>query len=64
MFTYIGDIIMVTKDKIYAFQVTIRDDSPKVKKIEYTFAQMKEAIMFQVGMKKKGYETNLTRVEL
>jgi hypothetical protein len=25
---------------------------------------MKEAIMFQVGMKKKGYETNLTRVEI
>jgi len=55
---------MSTKDKLYAFQVTINEDSPKIKKIEYTFAHMKEAVMFQVGMKKKGYETNLTRVEL
>ena len=53
-----------TKDKSYAFQVSVREDSPKFVKIEYTFASMKEAIMFQVGMKKKGYKTNLTRVEI
>jgi len=53
-----------TKDKSYAFQVSVREDSPKFVKIEYTFASMKEAVMFQVGMKKKGYETNLTRVEI
>jgi len=50
------------KEKIPAFKVTFTDKNIKV--IEYTFAKIQEAILFQVGMKKKGYDTNLTRVEL
>jgi hypothetical protein len=54
---------MSTKDKkIHAYTVSFFDKH--VKKIEYTFSGLKEAVMFQVGMKKKGYDTNLTRVEL
>lgn len=62
MFTYTGDILMATKEKLPAFKVTFYDKN--VKQIEYTFAKLQEAVMFQVGMKKKGYDTNLTRVEL
>ena len=54
---------MSTKDnKISAYTVTFYDKH--IKKIEYTFSRIQEAIQFQVGMKKKGYETNLTRIEL
>jgi hypothetical protein len=48
------------KKEIAAFKVTFYDKH--VKQIEYTFAKLQDAIMFQVGMKKKGYETNLTRI--
>ena len=50
------------KEKIPAFKVTFTDKNIKV--IEYTFAKIQEAVLFQVGMKKKGYDTNLTRVKL
>ena len=53
---------MATKEKLPAFKVTFYDKN--VKQIEYTFAKLQEAVMFQVGMKKKGYDTNLTRVKL
>ena len=49
-------------DKTPAFKVTFTDKN--VKQIEYTFAKIQEAILFQVGLKKKGYETNLKRVLL
>jgi hypothetical protein len=49
-------------EKTPVFKVSFTDKN--VKEIEYTFAKIQEAILFQVGMKKKGYDTNLTRVEL
>jgi len=52
----------MAKEKLSAFKVTFTDKNVKI--IEYTFAKIQEAILFQVGMKKKGYDTNLTRVEL
>jgi len=48
--------------KIPAFKVSFTDKN--VKEIEYTFAKIQEAVLFQVGLKKKGYETNLKRVLL
>jgi hypothetical protein len=48
-----------SKAKIPCFKVTFFDKH--INKIEYTFAKLQEAILFQVGMQKKGYDTNLTR---
>lgn len=53
---------MSTQDKISAFKVTALVKGTK--KVEYTFAKLKEAIMFQVGLKKQGQESNLTRIEI
>ncbi len=53
---------MSTQDKVPAYKVTTFVKGTK--KVEYTFAQLKEAIMFQVGLKKQGHESNLTRVEI
>ena len=48
--------------KIQAFKVTAKIKG--VTKAEYTFGSIKEAIMFQVGMNKKGLETNLERISI
>ncbi len=48
--------------KIQAFKVTAKIKG--ITKAEYTFSSIKEAIMFQVGMNKKGLETNLERISI
>lgn len=47
-------------EKKAAYKVTFQDKNVKV--IEYTFDKISEAILFQCGMIKKGYEPHLTRV--
>jgi len=53
---------MSTQDKLSAYKVTTFVKGTK--KVEYTFAKLKEAIMFQVGLKQQGQESNLTRIEI
>lgn len=45
-----------------AYKITFLDK--KAKKNEYLFDKLKEALIFSMDMKKKGIETNLTRVKL
>ena len=52
---------MYTNDKA-AFKVTATED--KEVKAEYTFDQLKDAIVFENQMSKKGYTTQVERVLL
>ena len=42
----------------------VKAELNKEVKADYTFISLKEALMFQIGMKKKGYDTNLSRIDL
>ena len=41
----------------------VKAELNKTVKADYTFVSLKEALMFQIGMKKKGYDTNLSRID-
>lgn len=44
------------------FKVIAKDDAKIV--AEYLFASLKEAIVFQLGMYKKGYKTDIIRINV
>lgn len=56
-----------TKEKEYEYAYRVRCSAflPEgLKKFEYLFAKIGDAIMFQTGMEEKGFYTNLSVVPL